>query len=77
MDGAIIRILNKGSDIYVGGEFTKADGVIVYELDAYSGFEAFSSQVNAIATKHGIGVYYVFDCLSDLLSAWATGEMAG
>ena len=51
--------------------------VTVYELDAHSGFEAFSTQVNAIITKEGVGAYYVFDCLSDLLSAWATDLMVG
>ncbi|MDD5347991.1 MAG: PEP/pyruvate-binding domain-containing protein [Candidatus Omnitrophica bacterium] len=56
---------------------TKADGIVIYKLDAYSGFESFSSQVNAIATRHGRGVYYVFDCLSDLLSAWANDLMIG
>ena len=48
------------------------EGVAVYELDAKSGFEAFSAQIHAIATQEGEGVFYVFDCLSDLLSAWAT-----
>jgi len=57
--------------------FTEADDVTVYAIDAYSGFESFSSQVNAIATRHGIGVYYVFDCLSDLLPAWSNDLMIG
>ncbi|HQJ15814.1 MAG TPA: PEP/pyruvate-binding domain-containing protein [Candidatus Omnitrophota bacterium] len=57
--------------------FTAADGVTVYTIDAYSGFESFSSQVNAIATRHGTGVYYVFDCLSDLLPAWSNDLMIG
>jgi len=48
-----------------------------YTLDAESGFESFSKQVHEIATKEGEGVYYVFDCLSDLLSAWASDLMIG
>lgn len=48
-----------------------------YVLDADSGFESFSKQVHEIATKEGEGVYYVFDCLSDLLSAWASDLMIG
>jgi len=52
-------------------------GVSVYRLDARSGFEAFSAEVHAIASTEGEGVYYVFDCLSDLLSAWATDLMIG
>jgi hypothetical protein len=53
------------------------EGVSIYELDAASGFESFSAGVHAIATREGEHVYYVFDCLSDLLSAWATDLMIG
>jgi len=49
----------------------------VYELDASLGFEAFSSRVHAIAGEEGEGVCYVFDSLSDLLSAWANDLMIG
>jgi hypothetical protein len=49
----------------------------IYNLDASTGFESFSSQVHAIITDEGLGTYYVFDCLSDLLSAWATDLMIG
>ncbi|UCG55579.1 MAG: PEP/pyruvate-binding domain-containing protein [Phycisphaerales bacterium] len=52
-------------------------GVVVHHLDAGSGFEGFSSQVHNIITGEGKGAYYVFDCLSDLLSAWATDLMIG
>lgn len=48
-----------------------------YQLDANLGFEAFSSRVHAIATEEGEGVCYVFDSLSDLLSAWVTDLMIG
>ncbi len=51
--------------------------VTIYQLDANSGFESFSTQVHTIISKHGIGAYYVFDCLSDLLDAWATDLMIG
>ena len=51
--------------------------VTVYNLDAESGFETFSTQVHSIIGKEGKEVYYVFDCLSDLLSAWATDLMIG
>jgi hypothetical protein len=53
------------------------DNVSTYNLDASSGFESFSSQVHNIITEEGVGAYYVFDCLSDLLSAWATDLMIG
>ncbi|OPY92397.1 MAG: phosphoenolpyruvate synthase [Syntrophaceae bacterium PtaU1.Bin231] len=56
----------------------KADPrITVYKLDARCGFESFTNQVNKIATLAGQGVFYVFDCLSDLLSAWATDLMIG
>jgi len=51
--------------------------VTVYQLDAKGGFESFSTQVHAIISQEGTGAYYVFDCLSDLLSAWATDLMVG
>jgi hypothetical protein len=49
----------------------------VFNLDARSGFEPFSAQIHEIITREGEGAYYVFDCLSDLLSAWATDLMIG
>jgi hypothetical protein len=51
--------------------------VTCYELDAKLGFESFSTQVHGIVEREGIGAYYIFDCLSDLLSAWATDLMIG
>jgi hypothetical protein len=55
----------------------QSEKIKVYELDAQGGFESFSTQVNNIITDEGIGAYYVFDCLSDLLQAWATDLMIG
>lgn len=52
-------------------------GIMIYTLDAGAGFEAFSTRVHQIASQEGPGVYYVFDCLSDLLSAWANDLMIG
>ncbi|UCC96478.1 MAG: PEP/pyruvate-binding domain-containing protein [Phycisphaerales bacterium] len=54
-----------------------AAGANVYELDAGTGFEAFTTQVHAIIGKEGKEAYYVFDCLSYLLDAWATDLMIG
>jgi hypothetical protein len=51
--------------------------VVLYELNANSGFESFSRQVHHIIRQEGRDVFYVFDCLSDLLSAWATDLMIG
>jgi hypothetical protein len=54
-----------------------SENIIRYELDAHQGFEPFSTKVHSIIAKHGEGAYYVFDCLSGLLSAWATDLMIG
>jgi len=53
------------------------EGVIVHELNAATGFESFSMQLFQIINREGRDVHYVFDCLSDLLSAWATDLMIG
>lgn len=52
-------------------------GIKVYKLDPHEGFEPFSAQVNSIARAEGEGVFYVFDCLSELLSAWSNDLMIG
>ncbi|MEZ4599517.1 MAG: PEP/pyruvate-binding domain-containing protein [Syntrophotaleaceae bacterium] len=52
-------------------------GITTYKLDAYRGFEPFSTKVYNIITDTGPGAFYVFDCLSDLLMAWATDGMIG
>ncbi len=51
--------------------------VTTYTLDAHSGFESFSTQLYNIITHEGEDVFYIFDSLSDLLSAWATDLMIG
>ena len=53
------------------------DGVVMYKLDAVSGFETFTTQVHEIIARRGKEAYYVFDCLSYLLDAWATDLMIG
>jgi len=51
--------------------------VAIYKLNADIGFESFSTQVHYIIRQEGRDVFYVFDCLSDLLLAWATDLMIG
>jgi hypothetical protein len=51
--------------------------ITIYKLDAYAGFETFSTQLNGIITHEGDGVFYIFDCLSDLLPAWSNDLMIG
>jgi hypothetical protein len=48
---------------------------VVYDLDALRGFESFTVRLHTIIGAEGNGVFYVFDCLSDLLDAWATDAM--
>ena len=49
----------------------------VYNLDADRGFESFTVHLHTIIADEGMEVFYVFDCLSDLLDAWATDSMVG
>lgn len=57
--------------------FGPEQNIKTYKLNANSGFESFSSQVHNIVSDEGRDVFYVFDCLSDLLMAWATDLMIG
>ncbi len=50
---------------------------VMYELDAFGGFETFSTEIHRIIRQEGVGIFYVFDCLSDLQSFWATDMMIG
>ncbi|MFA7177896.1 MAG: phosphoenolpyruvate synthase, partial [Smithellaceae bacterium] len=52
-------------------------GIKICQLNANSGFESFSTEVHNIIRDEGRDVFYVFDCLSDLLQAWATDLMIG
>lgn len=51
--------------------------VICHTLNAFSGFESFALSVHGIIADAGKEAFYVFDSLSDLLSAWATDLMIG
>ncbi len=57
--------------------FEPGENLTIYTLDSSEGFESFSTQVHTIITQQGEGVFYVFDSLSDLLSAWSTDLMIG
>ena len=52
-----------------------ADVDCVHALDAFEGFEPFAQRVHEIVAREGHGVFHVFDCLSELLDAWATDAM--
>ena len=49
--------------------------VETHVLDPREGFEPFACAIHEIAKEKGVGAFYVFDCLSDLLSAWVTDHM--
>jgi hypothetical protein len=49
----------------------------VHDLDAFRGFESFTVRLHTIIRQEGAESFYVFDCLSDLLDAWATDAMVG
>lgn len=51
--------------------------VKIVSIDALRGFEVFTRHVYQLITDYGRGAFYVFDCLSDLLTAWATDLMVG
>ena len=53
------------------------EGVKVYNLDALRGFESFTVRLHEIIGNEGRDVFYLFDCLSSLLDAWATDAMIG
>lgn len=48
-----------------------------YHLDASKGFEGFAARVHQIIEKEGKAVFYIFDCLSDLLEHWYSDLMIG
>lgn len=50
-------------------------GVRVHVLDPAPGFESFATAVHRIITDEGVGAYYVFDSLTDLLDSWASDLM--
>ncbi|WP_110618825.1 PEP/pyruvate-binding domain-containing protein [Thioalkalivibrio sp. ALE21] len=52
-------------------------GIEVVAIDALRGFEPFTRHVFRLVTEYGRGAFYLCDCLSDLLDAWATDHMVG
>ena len=52
-------------------------GLKIYEFDPDSGFEPFTVAIYNRITEEGPETFYVFDCLSELQSAWYTDQMMG
>ncbi len=57
--------------------FKEGDGLTIYELDATEGFESFATKIHNLVKHEGRKVFYVFDCLTDLLEAWCSDLMIG
>ncbi|MDR0289470.1 MAG: PEP/pyruvate-binding domain-containing protein, partial [Treponema sp.] len=50
---------------------------VLYKMDASEGFESFATKIHNIIEKEGLKVFYVFDCLSELLQFWYSDLMIG
>ena len=46
-----------------------------YVLDPYVGFETFAVQVHRIISGEGKGVFFIFDCISELQKYWFSDNM--
>lgn len=51
--------------------------ITIANLDAFCGFESFTVRLHVLIAMAGPSAFYVFDCLSSLLDAWATDAMIG
>jgi pyruvate, water dikinase len=56
---------------------TAEAGANVIELDPQQGFETFTTKVHSVINQFGKGHYYLFDCLSELATAWCNDRMLG
>jgi len=48
-----------------------------YHIDARKGFESFATEIHNLIKEEGKRVFYVFDCLTDLLKYWHSDLMIG
>jgi len=48
-----------------------------YHVDARKGFESFATEIHNLIKQEGKRVFYVFDCLTDLLRYWHSDLMIG
>ena len=53
------------------------DGVKVVHIELSHRFENFTVEIHNIIEREGLDAFYVFDCLSELQTAWATDLMMG
>ncbi|GAA2524487.1 PEP/pyruvate-binding domain-containing protein [Rarobacter incanus] len=50
-------------------------GITVEIVDPREGFERFAANIHRVITREGVGAYYVFDSLTDLLGVWYSDLM--
>jgi len=53
------------------------EGFRTYHFDASNGFESFAVEIHNLIREAGKRVFYVFDCLTDLLEHWHSDLMIG
>jgi hypothetical protein len=53
------------------------EGVEIVNIELSHRFETFTVEIHNLITRMGRGTFYVFDCLSELQTAWATDLMMG
>lgn len=53
------------------------DGVRVVQVELSHRFETFTVEIHNLIEKEGEDAFYVFDCLSELQTAWSTDLMMG
>lgn len=56
---------------------SEEDGVRIVSVELNHRFENFAVDIHNIIEKEGFDTFYVFDCLSELQTAWATDAMMG
>ncbi|HEY8348427.1 MAG TPA: PEP/pyruvate-binding domain-containing protein [Clostridia bacterium] len=54
-----------------------SQGARILTVDASRGFESFAVEIHNIIRENGKRVFYVFDCLTDLLEYWHSDLMIG
>jgi len=52
-------------------------GIKTYHVDARKGFESFAIEIHNLIKEEGKRLFYVFDCLTDLLEYWHSDLMIG
>lgn len=57
--------------------FSETEGLKIIHVELSHRFETFTVDIHEIIRKEGYDAFYVFDCLSELQTAWATDLMMG